>query len=137
MKMTRNMLTVVMMMAAIGLWAGTAGAGLIGHWSFDEGSGSTAVDSSANGNDATQSIAAGGWIAGKAGGAGGLKPGAVHNRMVRQPDFLPTLLDIVGIDSGECGDIAGRSFKPLIDGEPWEARPAFVSVSGCQTYVIM
>lgn len=58
-------------------------------------------------------------------------PGTLHSRMVRQPDFLPTLLDLVGIDPAECGEIAGRSFRPLIDGKPWEPRPAFVSVSGC------
>ena len=70
MKTTRNRTTVVMMtMATLSFVAAHAPAGLIGHWKFDEGSGSTAVDSSANGNDATQSIAAGGWIAGKAGGA--------------------------------------------------------------------
>jgi len=70
MKTTRNRTTVVMMTTAAVLFAAAqAPAGLIGHWRFDEGSGTTAVDSSANGNDATQSIAAGGWIAGKAGGA--------------------------------------------------------------------
>ena len=46
-------------------------AGLIGHWKFDDGSGTTAVDSSGNGYDAEQvsSTTGSGWVAGKAGGA--------------------------------------------------------------------
>ncbi|MEM7391281.1 MAG: LamG-like jellyroll fold domain-containing protein, partial [Verrucomicrobiota bacterium] len=42
---------------------------LIGHWPFDDGSGTTAVDVSGNGYDADQVNAAGIWVAGKAGGA--------------------------------------------------------------------
>jgi len=45
--------TIVIAMLAIGLLAATAEAGLIGHWKLDETGGTTAVDSSANGNDAT------------------------------------------------------------------------------------
>lgn len=49
---------------------GSAGAGpiagLIGHWKFDETSGTTGADSSVNGNDATTS-AGGAWVAGTAG----------------------------------------------------------------------
>jgi hypothetical protein len=45
----------------------TRDRGLIGHWTFDEGSGSTAADSSVNSNTAT--TASGSWIAGKAGQA--------------------------------------------------------------------
>jgi len=43
-------------------------AGLVGHWMFDEGSGTVAVDSSAKGNDGTLN---GGpqWVAGQIGGA--------------------------------------------------------------------
>ena len=51
------------------LGAGAANANLIGHWKFDEGAGTTAADSSANGYDADQTVAAGSWITGKAGGA--------------------------------------------------------------------
>ncbi len=43
--------------------------GLLGHWKFDDGSGTTAVDSSGSGYDAEQTIAAGSWITGKADGA--------------------------------------------------------------------
>ncbi len=47
----------------------TAFGGLVGHWKFDDGSGTTAVDSSGNGYDADQGVAAGSWITGKAGNA--------------------------------------------------------------------
>jgi len=52
--------------------AGSASADLVGHWTLDEGSGSTATDSSGNGNDGTLvdnpvwDIA---WITGPSGGA--------------------------------------------------------------------
>lgn len=48
---------------------GSANAALVGHWTFDEGTGTAAADSSGNGYDATQSTAAGGWITGKASNA--------------------------------------------------------------------
>ena len=44
-------------------------AGLIGHWKFDGGSGTTAIDSSTSSFDADQGAAAGAWVAGKSGGA--------------------------------------------------------------------
>jgi len=46
--------------------ADTASGGLIGWWTFDEGAGNTAADSSTNGNTATQAGTAGSWITGKA-----------------------------------------------------------------------
>jgi len=61
---------------------------------------------------------------------GRLRAGAGFDRMVRQPDIMPTVLDLLGIGPGEYGDIDGCSFKPLIDGREWTARPAFVSVTG-------
>ncbi len=61
----------------------------------------------------------------------GVPPGVLHERMVRQPDFMPTLMDLAGVPNDKAGQIAGRSFRPLLDGQPWEPRPAFVSVSGC------
>jgi len=61
---------------------------------------------------------------------GRLPRGAVHSRMVRQPDIFPTILDVLGVEQGEYGGIDGRSFKALIDGAPWKPEPAFVSVSG-------
>jgi arylsulfatase A-like enzyme len=61
---------------------------------------------------------------------GHLPAGAVRSRMVRQPDILPTILDLLGVDREELGDIDGRSFKPLIENQPWQPEPAFLSVSG-------
>jgi arylsulfatase A-like enzyme len=61
---------------------------------------------------------------------GNLPCGATHARMVRQPDILPTVLDLLGADRAEYAAVDGRSFKALIDGGPWEAEPAFVSLSG-------
>ena len=62
---------------------------------------------------------------------GRLPAGKRIERMVRQPDILPTILDIVGIDRDALPAIEGRSFRALIDDKPWTSRPAFVSVSGC------
>ena len=61
---------------------------------------------------------------------GHLPTGAVYDRMVRQPDIFPTVLDLLGISHEDRNRIDGRSFKALIDGEPWNPEPAFVSVSG-------
>lgn len=61
---------------------------------------------------------------------GRLAAGRVHARMVRQPDIFPTLLDLLNIQRADGADIDGRSFKSLLDGERWECRPAFLSVSG-------
>jgi len=61
---------------------------------------------------------------------GRLPRGVIHDRMVRQPDILPTVLDLIGIDFGGLGDIDGRSFRALIAGEPWSPLPAYLSVSG-------
>jgi len=77
-----------------------------------------------------------------------LPRGAVCTRMVRQPDILPTILDLLGAGPDELGAIDGRSFRPLLeDGaaagaaaltparhqpqrRPWQPAPAFLSVSG-------
>jgi arylsulfatase A-like enzyme len=61
---------------------------------------------------------------------GRLPCGITHARMVRQPDIVPTVLDLLGVERGEYDGIDGRSFKALIDGRPWKPQPAFVSVSG-------
>jgi arylsulfatase A-like enzyme len=58
-----------------------------------------------------------------------LPPGS-HAAMVRQPDILPTLLDLLGIEFGEAAP-DGRSFRPLLEGRPFDPPPAFLSVSGC------
>ncbi len=59
-----------------------------------------------------------------------LPAGRVHDRMVRQPDILPTVLDLLGINGEAIGDIDGRSFRPLITGGSWEPRPAYLSLTG-------
>jgi arylsulfatase A-like enzyme len=61
---------------------------------------------------------------------GRLPGGVTHQRMIRQPDILPTILDLLGIEPETLGDVDGRSFKPLIEGRPWQPQPAFLSVSG-------
>ncbi len=61
---------------------------------------------------------------------GKLPAGEVHSRMIRQPDILITVLDLIGLDRSRFGEIDGRSFRPLIDREPWEPLPAYLSVSG-------
>ncbi len=61
---------------------------------------------------------------------GRLPEGRVCDRMVRQPDILPTVLDLIGVDRGRFDGIDGRPFSPLIEGRPWEPTPAYVSVSG-------
>ncbi|MFQ5806912.1 MAG: sulfatase [Phycisphaerae bacterium] len=61
---------------------------------------------------------------------GHLPEGAIRARMVRLPDIVPTILDLLGVAGHELGEIDGRSFKPLIENQPWEPEPAFLSVSG-------
>lgn len=60
----------------------------------------------------------------------GAPRGRSWNRMVRQPDILPTIVDLVGIDPEKLGDIDGRSFRPLVEGRPWECLPAYLSLTG-------
>jgi arylsulfatase A-like enzyme len=61
---------------------------------------------------------------------GRLPSGATIPRMVRQPDILPTVLDVLGSPGSGRSDIDGRSFKPLLDGGLWEPPPAFLSTGG-------
>ena len=67
--LTDVLMIVVVALAFVSLDLCPANAGLVGHWKFDEGSGTTATDSSGNGYDLDQVNADGSWIAGKAGGA--------------------------------------------------------------------
>ena len=64
--MCRRMVYVVVVMALS--LANSASADLIGHWTFDEGGGNLAADSSGNGHDATV-YGDPSWIAGKLGSA--------------------------------------------------------------------
>lgn len=69
---------------------------------------------------------------------------ATIDRMVRQPDVLATVLDLIdaspvdGTAASGANETAhptnvcdGRSFAPLLRGEAWSPQPAFLSVSGC------
>lgn len=58
----------------------------------------------------------------------GVPAGATIARMVRQVDFMPTVLDLVGVPVPD--DLDGRSLRSLLAGEPWTAEPAYLSVSG-------
>jgi len=60
---------------------------------------------------------------------GGLPEGVSSDRMVRQVDVPSTILDLVGIDASEAFSLDGQSAVPLIRGEAWESRPAYLSVS--------
>jgi len=62
---------------------------------------------------------------------GQLPAGIVFRRMVRQPDIMPTILDIIRMDWRRMGNIDGQSFFPLIEGKSWHPLPAYLSVSGC------
>lgn len=57
--------------------------------------------------------------------------GVSIDTMVRQPDILPTILDLLNIPCDALRDADGCSFRPLLEGRPYEPPPAFVSVSGC------
>lgn len=59
-----------------------------------------------------------------------LKSGRSIPHMVRQPDILPTLLEIAGIEATTDSSQDGRSFRALLEDRPWESSPAFLSVSG-------
>ena len=61
---------------------------------------------------------------------GRLPGGRTITRMVRQPDILPTVLDLLGFPLGRSEGFDGRSFKPLIDGGTWKPSPAFLSTGG-------
>ena len=46
--------------------------------------------------------------------------GVVDEHLLSQYDFLPTLLDYVGLDNPAAERLPGRSFAPLLRGEPFE-----------------
>jgi arylsulfatase A-like enzyme len=61
---------------------------------------------------------------------GRLPGGRTIPRMVRQPDILPSVLDLLGSPRGRSKEFDGRSFKPLLDGGTWRPSPAFLSTGG-------
>ena len=66
--MSKNLKYLGALVVLLSLFAGVANADLVAHWKFDEGSGTTALDSSGNGNDGTfdgNPV----WVTGQLGGA--------------------------------------------------------------------
>ncbi|NQT40926.1 MAG: PEP-CTERM sorting domain-containing protein [Planctomycetes bacterium] len=63
------MAALVVVAAVLAMLAGPAHAELVSHWALDEATGTTAVDSSANGNNATFNSGTPGWTGGYIGGA--------------------------------------------------------------------
>ncbi len=61
---------------------------------------------------------------------GRLPRGRTISRMVRQPDILPTILDVLGSPVERSEPLDGRSFRPLMEGRPWKPSPAFLSTGG-------
>ncbi len=61
---------------------------------------------------------------------GRLPAGVVCPRMVRLVDVLPTVLDLLDIDPRAIDGLDGVSFRPLIENQPWQPQPAYLSVSG-------
>ena len=67
--MSKKLICLVSFVSVLGLaLTSTASADLVAHWKFDEGAGTTAFDSSVNGNDGTLEGNPQ-WVAGKLGGA--------------------------------------------------------------------
>jgi len=62
-------------------------------------------------------------------GTSGLTRGFQSERMVRQIDIAPSVLDLLEIERPEGFSPDGRSFAPLLHGKAWEAARAFQSVS--------
>lgn len=63
--------------------------------------------------------------------SGRLPAGTAFDAMVRQPDILPTILDLLGIETPALHGADGRSFRGLLEGGAYDPPPAFLSVSGC------
>jgi arylsulfatase A-like enzyme len=59
-----------------------------------------------------------------------LPAGKTFPRMVRQPDILPTVLDMLGSPPNRGREIDGRSFRPLFERGGWKPKPAFLSAGG-------
>ncbi len=57
---------------------------------------------------------------------GRIPEGIVCSEMLSQYDFMPTLLDYLGIENPQAGTLPGKSFAPLLLGEPVERREQVV-----------
>ncbi|NIA12630.1 MAG: sulfatase-like hydrolase/transferase [Nitrospiraceae bacterium] len=53
---------------------------------------------------------------------GSIPEGAVTDALVSQYDFMPTLMDYLGIENPEAAGLPGRSFRPLLAGEAMDGR---------------
>lgn len=62
----------------------------------------------------------------------GLQQGHVYNECISNVDITPTLLDYVGIPVPEA--VQGRSFHPLLIGEPYEKNTAIFAEKTYHTY---
>ena len=52
---------------------------------------------------------------------GHIRAGAVSDALLSAYDFMPTLLDLLGIENPEANELPGRSFLPLLqEGSPQE-----------------
>ncbi len=61
---------------------------------------------------------------------GHLPAGTTTDRLVRQVDILPTIMDLLDLDPTPADGRDGHSFRTLLENRPWEPQPAFLSVSG-------
>ncbi len=53
------------------------------------------------------------------------EPGTVADEVVTSTDFYPTMLEIAGLDPRPGEDADGKSFAPLLRGEPFDRGPVF------------
>lgn len=60
----------------------------------------------------------------------GLSGGRRLGDMVRQVDVVPTIMDLAGVRPPGNGAIDGQSLKGLLDGNGWQPRDAFLSLTG-------
>jgi N-sulfoglucosamine sulfohydrolase len=62
----------------------------------------------------------------------GIGGGKVHDEMISNVDFLPTILDLLELDAPE--NVQGRSYKGLITGQEYERRDAIFAEKTYHTY---
>lgn len=62
----------------------------------------------------------------------GVEGGKVYDEPISNVDVLPTLLDLLGVDTPE--NVQGRSFQPLITGENYERNQAIFAEKTYHTY---